>query len=88
MAFIPLKAAEIGLFGFLKCIAYIYPIFTLSFKHPVKKKQEDKQMFAAVIIAVWIGGNLIADKCIEARRKKKARVYRVRTYKRDERESA
>ncbi len=45
-------------------------------------------MFAAVIIAVWIGGNLIADKCIEARRKKKARVYRVRTYKRDERESA
>lgn len=45
-------------------------------------------MFAAVIIAVWIGGNFIADKCIEARRKKKARVYKVHTYKRNERKSA
>ena len=32
VVFIPLKADELGLFGFLKCIAYIYPIFTLSFK--------------------------------------------------------
>lgn len=39
-------------------------------------------MFAAVILAVWMGGNFIVDRCIEVRRKKKARVYRVHTYKR------
>lgn len=45
-------------------------------------------MFAAVIIAVWMGGNFIIDKYLAAQKRKKTKVYKVHSYDRNARKSA